>query len=768
MTVSTGLYLKHPHSRLIYDGRKSVIAQSSPANIEGAHILLSKENGVGLAYGLVTIGAPDTIDCDEFDSLFNLHRVTTKEREKWWRDNRYILLYPIIAFEPYAQPVPVEVPAGVQIIMPEVKFITDDSDKKISSEEQIMPWKASDAQSHTKLADTPAKQAQWAEIANDALERCTSKGGEVKECEASAIRQANSVVKKSSAKEMSLDEVSCRIRDAWYAQFSPNSMSETAPFDPIAPWVHKVFIDSVVTKDSGGIMYRYPLQLISGDVTFGDPVKVEAVYVPIPDSKEVVDPNAEEPVEEPEKSEDSVKSAGDIAEGAAEDTEIAKAAETSTEIAQAPLSEAQDKELAETAPDTEPEGALSLADIVPVVDVADKAGRRIRKSMLDRIKDAVATLKEVLGWAEEDMSKLPFVFKSKDGTKSYFCIWPTNSYFDRENEAFRIQALHDFVSRMDTEAVKSVAMFWHLPQTKFGNIIWQDVVEERFLVQIGEFDDTPIGNAFKEFFTMYPDGHPVIAPEGWGASHGYHYDPADRLDKVYDWAHSNESTVLPLSMAANILNPSPIVLGGKEMDDKRRDALQIIGDEMGLPLVELINSTAKAARDFADSNGVEHKMKKEDVEEKDPKDKESEEDDEEKAPDKKEVETAASAETEVQEDAKDTEVVKEVDANPVDAKAIADAVTASVVEQLGLKELSDVIQSQSATLKSLQERLDRLEVTDEKKVAEVVQAETPRFFSWQASKAAETVLTSDDGTLKEIAAKSNETPVAALVGNFMS
>ena len=590
---------------------------------------------------------------------------------------------------------------------------------------------------------------------------------------------SNNTVEESTAKEMSLDEVSCRIRDAWYAQFSPNSMSETGLSDPNAPWVHKVFIDSVVTREPGGIMYRYPFQLVSGNVSFGDPVKVEAVYMPIPDSKEVDDSNVEEPAEEPvEEPAEDVEDAEDSKDTEdAEDTENTKNTEASPEISQAPIPKTQDKELESSTPDAESEITSSLDSTNPVelptfqpeqLNLSSKAGRRIRKSMLDRIKDAVTTLKEVLGWAEEsDVSKLPFVFKSKDGTKSYFCIWPTNSYFDREEEAFRAQALQDFVSRMDSSEVKSVAMFWHLPQTKFGNIIWQDVVEERFLVQIGEFDDTPVGNAFKEFFTMYPDGHDEIAPEGWGASHGYHYDPTDRLDRVYDWAQSNESTVLPLSMAANLLNPSPIVLGGKEMDDKRRDALRKIGDETGIDLVTFIESTAKSAREFADESGVEHKMKKEDME-KDPKDKESEDEDEEEdedkqAPDKKEVETADSAETEVQEEK--TVEVEEVDANPVDAKAIADAVTASVVEQLGLKELSDVIQSQADALKSLQGRLDRLEVTDEKKVAEVVQTETPRFFSWQASKAAETVLAPEDEDLKSVA---KESPVASLVGNFMS
>jgi hypothetical protein len=58
-----------------------------------------------------------------------------------------------------------------------------------------MPWKASDAKKHTKKADTPKKQKQWADVADSALSRGASEG--------SAIRQANSVVAKETTKKKS-------------------------------------------------------------------------------------------------------------------------------------------------------------------------------------------------------------------------------------------------------------------------------------------------------------------------------------------------------------------------------------------------------------------------------------------------------------------------------------------------------------------------------------------------------------------------------------
>ena len=51
-----------------------------------------------------------------------------------------------------------------------------------------MPWTPKDAKRHTKKADKPVEQRQWAHVADSALKRGASEG--------SAIRQANSVVKK--------------------------------------------------------------------------------------------------------------------------------------------------------------------------------------------------------------------------------------------------------------------------------------------------------------------------------------------------------------------------------------------------------------------------------------------------------------------------------------------------------------------------------------------------------------------------------------------
>lgn len=51
-----------------------------------------------------------------------------------------------------------------------------------------MPWKPSDADKHTKKANTPAEKKQWAATANSVLKDTGN--------EARAIRAANAAIKK--------------------------------------------------------------------------------------------------------------------------------------------------------------------------------------------------------------------------------------------------------------------------------------------------------------------------------------------------------------------------------------------------------------------------------------------------------------------------------------------------------------------------------------------------------------------------------------------
>lgn len=210
--------------------------------------------------------------------------------------------------------------------------------------------------------------------------------------------------------------------------------------------------------------------------------------------------------------------------------------------------------------------------------------------------------KETEAMALKEISSRAFAFKALDGT-DWWMQWTTNAFADREQEIFTTRALEDFVERHRESAVKGEFWYRHIPGTKFGTVQWQALVG-RFLVQAGPFDATPVGQAFKVFFQQYPDGHPVVAPEGWGTSHGYQYKAVDREDGVYEWVEIQESTVLPLRVASNPWSPHPRIVKrgrGDDMNETERKELERIG---GAQLVALVEQEGEARTKHLERAGV--------------------------------------------------------------------------------------------------------------------------------------------------------------------
>ncbi len=555
--AQTGLYLKSPHGTLIYNGKKSIIAQGAQNDaLLGEHIIVSKEDGKGLAFGEATIDQPIVVSHGKFNDYFEQHRVTIAECEKWWKDCESLYLYPIIEFKPYVQPVEVEVPAGVQLIMERVEF-------KQKVQEDAMPWTASDAERHTRAANTPKKREQWASVANSALQRCLDDGGEKDQCEASAIRQANSVVAKSeNNKAAEPGQITCTC---------PNC-GEVAEHEPGTPCRE-------IPCPKCGAMMR--------GTTIDDADK--AASIPFAEQADTVEANNVETIV-PKDSLDIL--AQMVANRLREDhfAFLRPQPEQAAPVKPAPVTELVTAGPVAAEPAAEPvtEPIAEPAEPEPADD----------KSLLTRIKSAIQHLFH-LAPSPEIMPSFK-VFHNKATNQDWLVLWTTNSYQDREEETFTIASIKDYVNRYADEPIKGEFWYAHTPGTKFGTILWQSDVADRFLVQMGPFDDTPIGNTFKEFFSKHPDGHPVIAPVGWGASHGFNYIASDREDKVYDWFNTVESSVLPRHRAANIHNPSPIFTGGKDMQDKSRAELQAIGEELGVNLLEMIEATAQQRKSELD------------------------------------------------------------------------------------------------------------------------------------------------------------------------
>jgi hypothetical protein len=258
-----------------------------------------------------------------------------------------------------------------------------------------------------------------------------------------------------------------------------------------------------------------------------------------------------------------------------------------------------------------PSGSESSTD-KEVEVVEEKAGRRIRTSKVNVLKELRkkidAIMKELgslIGFADY-ADKQPFynllnkesgfkTFKNKKDDKTWMLTWTTNSFIDREEEIFSQKSIEDYVERHFEDDVKGEFQFWHMPGSKFGDIHWQGV-SGRFLVEAGPFDDTPIGQAFEKAFTQNPEGHPIVAPEGWGTSHKYYFKLEDREDGVYNWFDKEETTVLPMSAASNPHSPKLEVL---QMEQKQVDALSNLGidDELIKAIVETGDEETKTLED---------------------------------------------------------------------------------------------------------------------------------------------------------------------------
>jgi len=117
-----GLYLKPPHGELSFTGAKRALAKAREFGIEGQPFVLCSGPS---AWGELVLGGPEAVGVDEFDARFGEHRVSVKERAKWWPDEERLYIYPYAEWRAYERPRRVVVPASVQTLMGPVEFLGD-------------------------------------------------------------------------------------------------------------------------------------------------------------------------------------------------------------------------------------------------------------------------------------------------------------------------------------------------------------------------------------------------------------------------------------------------------------------------------------------------------------------------------------------------------------------------------------------------------------------------------------------------------------------
>jgi len=210
-----GLYLAAPHGELMYGGIKTSVVKHRPFPelTDGTFILVSE----GKAYGLVTLGEATELPRDEFDADFDTHRVTAKERIKWWPEIDTFWSYAVKEFQALERPCAVEVPSGVQTFLDEVKFL--DEDVKVWSVNNPPPcakgWSASRRRRCVKAAN-----AEYLRSKDDekAVFACIAAADESTEKQAPVPEEA---MEGMENKELRLDERVSAVYAAWNTETEP-------------------------------------------------------------------------------------------------------------------------------------------------------------------------------------------------------------------------------------------------------------------------------------------------------------------------------------------------------------------------------------------------------------------------------------------------------------------------------------------------------------------------------------------------------------------
>ena len=218
----------------------------------------------------------------------------------------------------------------------------------------------------------------------------------------------------------------------------------------------------------------------------------------------------------------------------------------------------------EVVPDFKPKGFTQVAEFKK--EESEKKEEKL--GFIDQMKVLAKNIGEYLSFVSADQevhleattplfaSEAGMMQKKVNGELWHFC-WSTNAFEDREGELFSTKALEKYVAENEAREDKGYFNLWHINaedgnfNTDFAAKQWQGVVS-RFLVEAGPYLQDGKGQSAKAFFSKFSEGHPEIAPEGWGCSPEFRYLPEEREKGIYENIWITRTSTLPKMAAANI------------------------------------------------------------------------------------------------------------------------------------------------------------------------------------------------------------------------
>lgn len=324
--------------------------------------------------------------------------------------------------------------------------------------------------------------------------------------------------------------------------------------------------------------------------------------------------------------------------------------------------------------------------IARIPQAVDKNGDKLSDALIERLQAKATAILERM---REKMSVSGFkVYEQSDGSLRWL-DWTTNAFKDLESEIFETKALEEYAVRAMDTGRHGELWLGHIP-VKVGTPDGHIVIG-RFLVETGLFDGTEDGKKAGTFLAAYKDPLEM--------SHRYHYIQEDRKDGIYEWLDIVERSVLPAGTAANPwTSMATIEQEVKNMGQMPEKIVNFFKEALGEERWEQVKGNTEALTKALEAAGVEFKSLE-------PK-----------------VATETPSAPTPTEEAKATLAKIEDDVKALDA---------------GFATKVDGIEKAIAELTT---KVDSLAKTQEEKVKEQIQQETPRLTLFRASQSAETVV----------------------------
>jgi hypothetical protein len=554
------LELEPPHGFLMAQEKQTAIASNKLLDYEKLYLIISN----GEAFGIAEFDQPAQIKTKEFDNekWLNQHRVTSRERRQWWPDTESFYVYRLKSWHPYG---------GVKLY------------------------------ENGKVIDEPKLTAKQWKLVSAA-----------KELPKQILLLENALNVTTDYKFITSDEV----RELFAKPL-------TFKIDEILKATFEVDKLNYKSKSSGELIPLYSLAL----------VRNPRMRV----SKKSLKTAKKEAIEIEIKQEDEIMPFGIIRR---EDeycvinteTEEVQACHETEEEAEAQLAALRINVEAE-----EGEGAhhtdkprkrkpkkkeISIGTITPVSEVDIKQFEKAKKEpFMKRLRLAAKNILDIITLAETEEKEAKTELLNSDygvaqkevNGELWHFTWSTNAFEDREKEIFSTNSLKRYVDQATEKQDKGFFNLWHITNTDFAKKKWQMVIG-RFLVEAGPYLEDNKGQAAKEFFSQHADGHPELAPEGWGCSPEFKYLPEERIKGVYENIWITRTSTLPRFAAANMWTETSQLTRLKMAitdynEDQIKAAVEVFKDEDFVKslIQEGENKTAEL-----EAANVAHKEKKED------------------------------------------------------------------------------------------------------------------------------------------------------------